>query len=241
MRQRSQDSLNTAEKKKKSSALIHPFTLIFIHGFKVSFKDPPFTYCESFRCFVIEKSKWQRVSSLSNLPASTVLLLNKSNNGKKRWLPLEPKDFESQRSCSFRWNDNGFEVRWEHLLCACLRCFTHLCVHVCVLSASSVSHCFRQFVFTLSYIPTRLFTNRNHGNMSVLICSPDSICHHQSSTASSLHLERKRDGNQRRHTWQWGFQQKALHQSNGASCVIKNTKLPSVTGCKWSALVKTRC
>lgn len=106
----------------------------------------------------------------------------------------------------------------------CLRCFTHLRVYVCDLSASSVSHCFRLFVFTLSYIPTCLFTNRNHGNMSVLICSPDSICHHQSSTASSLHLERKRDGNQRRRTQQWGFQQKTLHQSNGASCVIKNSK-----------------
>lgn len=78
---------------------------------------------------------------------------------------------------------------------------TFVCVCMCAyLNTSLVSHCFRLFVFTLSYIPTRLFTNRNHGNMSVLICSPDSICHHQSSTASSLHLERKRDGNQRRRT-----------------------------------------
>lgn len=101
---------------------------------------------------------------------------------------------------------------------------TFVCMCAYLSASSSVSHCYRLFVFTLSYIPTRLFTNRNHGNMSVLICSPDSICHHQSSTASSLHLERKRDGNQRRRTWQWGFQLKMLHQSNGASCVIKNSK-----------------
>lgn len=53
---------------------------------------------------------------------------------KKLGLPLEPKDCESQRSCSFRGNDNGFEVRWERLLCVCLRRFTHLCTCVCDLS-----------------------------------------------------------------------------------------------------------
>ncbi len=170
MRQRSQDSLNTAERNDKNLSFdssIHIILLIFIHEFKVSLSRILLLLIVSLSGILsLKKSKWLRVSSLSNLPVSTVLLLNKSNNGKKWWLPLEPKDFESQRSCSFRGNDNGFEVRWEHLLCACLTCFTHLCVWF--------KHCFRLFVFTLSYIPTRLFTNRNHGNMSVLICSPDS-------------------------------------------------------------------
>lgn len=118
----------------------------------------------------------------------------------------------------------------------CLTCFTHLCVYVCDLS--TVSDCL--FSLCRTSPPVYLQTE------TMATCQPwyvllTPICHHQSSTASSLHLERKRDGNQRRRTWQWGFQQKALHQPNGASCVIKNTKLPSVTGCKWSALVKTRC
>lgn len=169
----------------------------------------------------LKKSKWQRVSSLSNLSISTVLLLNKSNNGKKCIIATGAKRL---------WITAFLFIQreWQwicRLMFVCLRCYRRLCVCMCAyLNTSLVSHCFRLFVFTLSYIPTRLFTNRNHGNMSVLICSPDSICHHQSSTASSLHLERKRDGNQRRRTWQWGFQLKMLHQSNGASCVIKNSK-----------------
>lgn len=133
--------------------------------------------------------------------------------------------FELQRSQSFRGNDNEITVRRECWTCVYLICHRHLHVFekVCDSITSLVSHCFRLFVFTLSYIPTRLFTNRNHGNMSLLICSPDSICHHQSTTASSLHLEGKRDGNERRRVWQSGFQRKTLHQSDGANCVITNS------------------
>lgn len=110
--------------------------------------------------------------------------------------------FELQRSQSFRGNDNEIIVRWEcsNSKCVYLICHRHLHVFETLrdLSTSLVSHCFRLFVFTLSYIPTRLFTNRNYGNMSLLISSPDSICHHQSTTATSLHLERKRDENETR-------------------------------------------
>ncbi len=240
MRQRSQDSPNTAEKNDKNLSFdssIHIISLIFIHEFKVSLSRILLLLTVSLSGILsLKKSKWLRVSSLSNLPVSTVLLLNKSYNGKKWWLPLEPKDFESQHSCSFRGNDNGFEVRWEHLLCACLTCFTHLCVYVCDLS--TVSDCLFSLCRTSPPVYLQTETMATCQSWYVLLTP---ICHHQSSSASSLHLERKRDGNQRRRTWQWGFQQKALRQSNGASCVIKSTKLPSVTGCKWSALVKMQC
>lgn len=116
-------------------------------------------------------------------------------------------------------HSEGMTMDWSQMRAFKVRMLEMFHTFVCVFGFPLF-----QTVFTLSYIPTHLFTNRNHGNMSVLICSPDSICHHQSLTLSSLHLERKRDGNQRRRTQQWGFQQKTLHQSNGASCVIKNSK-----------------
>ncbi len=61
---------------------------------------------------------------------------------------------------------------WSQMRAFTVRMFDMFHTFVCV--CVWFKHCFRLFVFTLSYIPTRLFTNRNHGNMSVLICSPDS-------------------------------------------------------------------
>ncbi len=239
MRQRSQDSLNTAEKNDKNLSFdssIHIISLIFIHEFKVSLSRILLLLTVSLSGILsLKKSKWLRVSSLSNLPVSTVLLLNKSNNGKKWWLPLEPKDFESQRSCSFRGMTMDLKSD-ESIYCAHVWHVSHICVYVCDLS--TVSDCLFSLCRTSPPVYLQTETMATCQSWYVLLTP---ICHHQSSSASSLHLERKRDGNQRRRTWQWGFQQKTLRQSNGASCVIKSTKLPSVTGCKWSALVKMQC
>ncbi len=237
MRQRSQDSPNTAEKNDKNLSFdssIHIISLIFIHEFKVSLSRILLLLTVSLSGILsLKKSKWLRVSSLSNLPVSTVLLLNKSINGKKWWLPLEPKDFESQRSCSFRGMTMDLKSD-ESIYCAHV---WHVS-HICVCDLSTVSDCLFSLCRTSPPVYLQTETMATCQSWYVLLTP---ICHHQSSSASSLHLERKRDGNQRRRTWQWGFQQKALRQSNGASCVIKSTKLPSVTGCKWSALVKMQC
>jgi len=206
----------TLDESKLSLFFQHSHHFINLHSWiQGLFQGSSFYFLRVFQVFC----HWKRVNDSESVlyPISPSPLCSFETNqtmGKKNViLPVEPKDFELQRSCSFRGNDNGFAV-WD---------VTDIYLCICAYS-SSVSHCYRVFVFTLSYIPTRLFTNRNHGNMSVLICSPDSICHPQSSTASSLHLERKRDGNKRRRTWQWGFQLKMLHQSYRASCVIKNSK-----------------
>lgn len=218
MRMRSQDSLSNAGKKAQLW-FIHSDRFINLHSWiQGLFQGSSFYFLRVFQVFC----HWKRVNDSESViyPISPSplcsFLTNQTMGISFYYCHWSQKTFESVPlhsdgiTMDFPFNVRAFEM---------LQTFACMCAYLS--ASSSVS---RLFVFTLSYIPTRLFTNRNHGNMSVLICSPDSICHHQSSTASSLHLERKRDGNQRRRTWQWGFQLKMLRQSNGASCVIKNSK-----------------
>jgi len=86
----------------------------------------------------LKKSKWQCVSSFSNLPISTVLFLNKSNNRKKIMNATRARRLSIAAFLFIQREWQWIEVRWEHLKCVCWRCFTHLCV-------SLVSHCFRLF------------------------------------------------------------------------------------------------